>query len=94
MPKTIQRPARDRAWRRAQRARVLKTRQARFAVDPMVDVRRVGQLAKTNPTQPDGAEKKWGQLYTRKVKTKRAQQLQYLWPWPKKQLDALLEDME
>ena len=41
-----------------------------------------------------GAEKKWGQLYTRKVKTKRAQQLQYLWPWPKKQLDALLEDIE
>lgn len=94
MPNTKNRPARDRAWRRAQRARLLKQRYARYKFDPSDDVRQRGRLAKTNVPNADNMykEKKWTDLYTRNVKAQRARQLKMLWPRPEARLRELMED--
>jgi len=85
---------RTRAWRRAQRQRVLEARSGRYDKDPFTNIRHKGMLAKTSPRiwKNWGIEKKWGNLYLHSVKLNRARQLGYLWPNPKKQLEGLLED--
>ena len=98
MPHTNRRPdkIRDRAWRRAQRRRVIEGRTKRYSGWLALDARSKGQLAKTCPERLDvsAGEKRWGDLYTRRVKLARARQLGYLWPYPKKTIKEILEDQD
>jgi len=85
---------RDRAWRRAQRSRVMANRCDRYNFDPILDVRSIGQLAKNCPANWDNAtiEKNWKLIYQRRNKLSRVKQLGNLWPHPHRELQMLVED--
>ena len=83
MPQT-----RNRAWRRAQRVRVVTSRSARVN-----DGTFNGKLAKQHDlVMPFRLDKNWKLLYTRHVKVKRAKTLGYLWPHPARKLSVLLQE--
>lgn len=96
MPNTSKHSARrGRAWRRAQRARVIQTRKGQLGSPYMRPVKHDGELETIGLSKvfDHWHEKNWKLVYTRGAKITRARQLGYLWPYPKKIMDELLDDM-